>query len=485
MAPNFFQSWQRVVPNLSDILRQLEEKTIIGFGMIPYPRIIPSLFLRNYIIYSVKDTADLDVLRSYAKIFCLEEKFPKAAQKIHAASYLLGNYAFHAFLKSRQRPFRLMLHRTTPAIVKKLEDQQIDWLGNRPESFEDLLLPAEFASALKKLGLPHAEISRVSREEFLAKKFDDVSQSKNQPFLIQRIYSETGVEQNPFLIKDAYDWDDMLSVLERDVKFEKAQISSLQTGISASVVGCITHLGVLTSPLQLHLADIPEVLGKEQPAGIFLGYDWKLQPWSWQTEKTSQQITERLGEFLSKKGFRGVFGVNFICDTKTGNIFPAGFDPFFTDAFPVYSLMISWLNKVPPMDFFHMMAQLGIKEQFDFEKINAGLKERAALSTIFLRPTGIKEMKIPLKPGIYSYDPAKKDAVYKRPGAFLWELKDDSEFFMIDSMPRLGKPIIDNVPSLFKLILPRSIAISSSRIEPNIGQFIAKLSAELRENQPE
>ncbi len=463
----------------------MDEKTIIGFGMIPYPRIIPALFLQNYIIYSARDTADIDILRSYAKIFCLEEKFPKVAKKIHAASYLLGNYGFQAFLKSRRYPFRLMLHRTTPDIVKKLEDQHIEWMGNKPESFENLLLPTDFAHVLKKLDLPYLEILQMPKEEFLAKTFDDLYRQYRQPFLVQRVYLKLGVEQSPFCVQDSFDWEDVCESISRptELEFKEIRISPVLSGYSASVVGCVTHLGILTSPLQLHLVDVSEVLHGEQPAGIFLGHDWSLQPWDPQIEKTAQQITGCIGKYLSQKGFAGIFGINFTYDTKTKNIFPVEFNSFFTDAFPVYSLMINSLNKVPPMDFFHLMAQLNIKEWFDFDRVNAGLKERLPLSTIFLRPTGIKEMKIPLKAGIYSYDKENKKIVFERPGAFLWELQDDSEFLMIDSMPRFEKPIIDNVPSLFKLIFPRSIAKSSSEIEPVAGEIITALSSILRENQ--
>lgn len=482
MQPNFLTSWRRVIPKLSSVLRSMEEKTIIGFGMIPYPRIIPALFLRNYIIYSAKDTADIDILRSYANIFCLEEKFPKVAPKIHAASYLLGNYAFQAFLKSRRHPFRLMLHRTTPDIVKKLEDQHIEWLGNSPESFEDLLLPADFANVLKRIGLPYSEILHISKEEFSIKNFNDFYNPLRQPFLIKRVYPKSVVEQCSFHIKDEFDWEEMRDVLSQDTEFEGVQISPILNGHYTSMVGCITHLGVLTSTLQLRFTDVPEVLHGERPTEIFLGYDWGFKPWKEDAETKAQQITEDLGKFLYEKGFSGVFGINFIYDTKTNRIIPLEFNSFFTDAFPVYSLMISSLNEVPPMDFFHIMAQLKIKENFDFEKVNTKLKERIPLSTIFLRPTGIKEMKIPLKAGIYSYDNEKKELLHKRPGAFLWELQNDLEFLIIDSVPRFGKPIIDNVPSLFKLIIPRSIALSSSRIKPDVGQLITELSTALRKD---
>ncbi len=162
MQPNLFTSWQAVVPNLKRVLELMQKKTIIGFGMVPYPRIVPALFLKNYEMYAVKDTADLDVLRSYAKIFCLEEKFPKAAAKIHAASYLLGNYPFHAFLNPRHYPFRLLLHRTTIPIAKKLEDLQIDWIGNKPETFQDVWLKTDFHALLKKLDIPYLASTRIA-----------------------------------------------------------------------------------------------------------------------------------------------------------------------------------------------------------------------------------------------------------------------------------------------------------------------------------
>ena len=100
MDQNMFQSWKRSVPQLGTVLEHMQERAIIAVGGTPYPRITPSLFLENYTIYSVKDPVDNDLLRSYAKIFCLEEKFPKASAMIRSTSYLLGIYAFQAFLKA-------------------------------------------------------------------------------------------------------------------------------------------------------------------------------------------------------------------------------------------------------------------------------------------------------------------------------------------------------------------------------------------------
>ncbi len=447
---------------------------------MPYPRIVPALFLRNYLIYSAKDTADIDVLRSYAKIFCLEEKFPKAAPKIHAASYLLGNYAFQAFLKSRREPFRLMMHRTTPAIVKKLEDQHIDWFGNNPESFSRVWLRADFHKLLKESGLPHLGALRLSREESLKKTFEDLYRTWNQPMTAQRIYPQTGIEQSPFFVRTQEDWADAQHVFSLDEKFSEIQVSPMIKGLLISMIGCVTHSGVLSSSLQLQFIDVPEVLQGKSPTGLLLGYDFGFHSWGQGIEDIATNITESAGEFLSKEGFRGMFGVNFIYEPKASTLFAIDCIPQFPEDSHIYSIASMAYQEIPPLEFFHIMACLDIKESFDFKGVNARLKAYMPFSHIFLLREGIEEMKLPLAAGIYSFSQDKKALVFKRPGAFPWELENDSEFFMIDSMPRFGKRVIDNVPSLFKLIFPSSIAESSSKIKPHAGELITLLSATLR-----
>ncbi len=479
MQPNFSASWQAVVPNLKRVLELMQEKTLIGFGMVPYPRIVPALFLKNYEAYAVKDTADLDVLRSHAKIFCLEEKFPKAAAKIHAASYLLGNYAFHAFLKSRHYPFRLLLHRTTAPIVKKLEDLKIDWIGNKPETFQDILLKADFHALLKKLNLPCLASTRISKEEFSKNTFLQVSQQCQPPFIAQRVYSETGLEQNPFFIKEEDDWENMRLALSLDQNFTEVQLSPLSKGLSLAMVGCVTHQGVLTSSLQLQFVDVPEILYDKPPLGILLGYDLGFCQWDTKIETTAQKITEQVGKFLSAKGFLGVFGINFLYNQQTNEIFAQECIPQFPEDVHIYSLAVMGKTRVPPMDFFHLLAHLGIKENFDFSAVNSALKERLPVSHIFLLQEGVQEMKLQLRTGVYSFNPEKQALTFQREGAFTWELKNSSEFLMIDSMPRLGKPVIDNVPSLFKLIFPGSIGESSSQVQPDKAMLLSTLSKAL------
>ena len=483
MKPNFYQSWKKIVPQLDAVLRRMNEKTIIAVGVAPFSRIIPSLFLKNYLIYCVKDTSDLDVLRPYAKIFCLEEKFPKVAPKVHSTNYLLGNYAFEAFLKSIKRPFKLMFYQTTPPIVKKLEEKKYEWIGNQPEIFSDIMLKGSFRNILKELNLPHMEDWKLKKEEFLPKSYEEIHQKWNGPFVIQRADFDVSGEQGTFFIKNRSDWQPMHDILSNDARYNEVQICPFIVGPSVSILGCVTPLGILTSTLQLQLIDVPESLHDQLATGVFLGHDWGARFWDYETEKEAQKIVEKIGEFLGKRGYKGIFGIDFVFDEKNKKLYPIECNPRFTGALPIYSLITAERNKVPPIEFFHLISHLEINADFDFQTVNMEFKNRFPLSHISLVPKGVYEMKIPLRSGVYYFNPLNKNIVFRRPGAFLWDLKNNSEFIIIDSVPRLGGKIIQNVPRLFKIIFPRSIAQSSFSVDPEIGQIIRGLSVILRKNQ--
>ncbi|MBI4138400.1 MAG: hypothetical protein HY482_02315 [Candidatus Wildermuthbacteria bacterium] len=485
MHSNLPSSWQRIVPNLKETLSLMQEKTLIGFGMVPYPRVVPSFFLQNYTIYTAKDTADVDILRAYgySSIFCMEEKFPKAAEKIHSASYLLGNYAFHAFLKSRKMPVRLLLHRITPDIVKKLEEQNIEWIGNKPETFQAVWLKTDFHNLLGSMHLPNMGSMRVPREQFLAYTFQQFIDQHKMPFLVQRAFSNTGIEQTPFIIQNEDDWEDMMTALSLNQKFEEVHITRILQGLTLFMAGCVTRQGILSSSLQLQLMDIKETLAGKEPGGLQVGHDLGFCSWEENIELAARNIVEKTGETLAKNGYKGIFGVSFMYDQKTKLIYAKECVPQSPEDLHIYSLGILGERETPPMDFFHIAEHLAGEYRFDFNSANTALQKRVPISHIFISREGVYKMNIPLRPGIYSFNAEHKELTFQREQAFPWEIKNDSEFLMLDSMPRPGKPVIGNVPSLFKLIFRQSIATSSETLRPHIAEIISTISAGLRKDQ--
>lgn len=481
MDKTIYQNWQRYIPDLASVLKRMQEKSIIAIGVAPFPRIMPSLFLDNYAIFCTKDAADIDLLRKYTTIFCLEEKHPKIAAKVHSTNYLLRNFAFHNFLKSRSYPFRLMFYQTTRPIVQALEEQKIDWIGNRPESFDSVLLKGPFRDIVKSRNLPSIPDWRLPRAEFLESSFQQLWNHWNRPFVVQRADFDVAGEMGTFFIREESDWKTCRDILAKDERFTTLTISPFIEGNSLSMLGCITAKGVLSSTLQLQLIDVPESLHGQLGTGVFLGHDWAFREWPESVEQTAQKVVESIGAYLAERGFKGIFGIDFLYDTGTQEIFPIECNPRFTGALPVYSLMIA--KETPTVEFFHILTHLGIDSDFDFDKVNAAMKKRQPLAHISLTPKGAYEMQFSLPAGIYSYHPASGDVQYARPGAFYWDFKHENEFMLIDSLPRLGGKIIQNVPRLCKLIFPRGIATSSRSVKPEVGKLLTAFSEALRRNQ--
>lgn len=483
MDQQSFREWQGYISNLGAVLQEMQKKPIIALGVAPYPRIIPALFLQNYAIYCVKNSADIDVLRAYARIYCLEERHPKIAKKCQATSYLLKNFVFQSFLKSRKQPVRLMFYQTTKPIIDALDQLGVEWIGNNPDSFSGVLTKGDFRDLTKKLSLPSIPDWRVDRDVFIQLSFKEAWNHWDRPFVVQRADIDVAGEMGTFFVRSEKDWNDMMTVLSPDTRYKQVTISPFIEGYSLSMLGCVTSYGVFTSTLHLQLIDVPESLFGQMPTGVFLGHDWTFREWPRETEAEAEKIVEVLGAHLSKSGYKGIFGIDFLYDKKEKKIFPIECNPRFTGALPMYSLM-TIATGAPPMELFHIAEHLGIPVNVQFDKLNRAYKNRIPLAHIALTPKGIHTMPLNLESGIYTYDSKTHAMQFERKGAFPWDFKDtEKECLLIDSLPRLGAPVIQNVPRLCKIIFPRGIATSSFTVKPDIGQIIEGVSAALREEQ--
>jgi len=480
---NFMNSWKKYIRNLDDVMEQLHLQQIISIAVAPYQRIIPALFMKrsHYQIYCVRDSADIDVLQNYANILCLEQKNPKVAQKIHSIGYLIKNYMFEGFLKSKSSLYALMFYQTTPPVVATLRERNIPWIGNDPESFEPVLHKDTFRNLLKSLRLKHLEDWTLTKEEFEKKTFDELFKKWSKGVVVQPgdyeipggtmfVHSQTDLDKARAAYKQAEHYDD---------RVKSIKISPFITGNALSMLGCVMEQGVLTSTLQLQLVDVPESLHGFEPSGMFFGHDWGFKDWDEQKELEAQKTVETLGHWLYKRGYRGIFGIDFIYDHQTKELFPLECNPRFTGAIPVYS-EINLLNEVPPIDFFTLVAYLKIPIEFDFNAVNAAWKKHVNVSHIAITPRGVDIMKINLATGVYTYHEKEKSLEYLRPGAFLHELKNDKEFLIIDQVPRQGQEIIQNVPRLFKFIFPNSIAEGTSKIKAPYSEILNSIGNLLR-----
>lgn len=463
-------SWRKYIHNLDAVLQKMNEKTTLAVGVVPFSRVTTALFLKNHLIYCVKDCKEIALMRQFTTVYCLEERNPKLARKINNTGYLLRNYQFQAFLKSLKKPYRLFFYNVTPFIYETLQKEKYDFIGNDPKTANTVKCKADFRATLKKLNLPHLPDKLVSREEFLQATFEVYRDFFGGSYVCQRGDYDAGGEIATHFIHTSEDFAKTKKVFTEDTRFTTVQISKFTRGDTVSMVACATRYGTLTGPLQQQLIDIPESLGNVAGRGVFVGHDWGLRPWGDVAERESERILTTLGDYLYAQGYRGIFGVDLIVDGETKTVYPLECNPRYTGSFPIVSLLMLQY-KLPPLDFFHLTEHLDIPLRIDKEALNRALKFRSSASHILLTVKGVTRMPIDLPAGVYHLND-RDEIRFVRPGIVPWDLKAANEFLVIDPVLSRGGLIGQNVFKLFKLIFPVGIAKDSYALKPEFGRIV-------------
>jgi hypothetical protein len=421
-------------------------------------------------------------MEQFLNMYVLEDKHPDIAKKVHGTGYLIGNYIFQNFLKSRRIPPKLMFYTMTDKIVQDLERMNIPWIGNNPKTFEDVKYKGPFRDLIKKMGLPSVPSKIYARVEFQAASFQRIWDETGGAFVVQRADKETGGNEGTFFIRSEEDFARMIRILVIDsTGFESVTVAPFIEGYSTSMLGCVMPQGTLSGPLQLQLIDVPESLHGVPPNGIFFGNDLGFRDWSDEIENKAKEAIELVGKHLAAAGYKGIFGIDFLYDKKRNEIYANECNPRFTGSLLLYSLMLLELG-LPPFEFFHLMAHLNIQSEFDFDVVNKALKTTKPTAHIAFSPKGIPFMNLELLAGVYSYDANIPSLVYKGPGISLADVRDPKDFLMIDTVPRLGDSIEQNVPRLYKFIFPRTVATSSYSIDKDAAFLITRFATVLQES---
>ena len=477
-SPYHPDQWSTLIPSIGKLISEIERVPIISVGITPYTRVIPAFFLKNYSVYVTRRSSDVDIMEQQVRMHVLEDRDPKLAARVHGTGYLLGSYAFQNFLKSRRGPVRLMINTAPEKSIDELRKLGYECLGNLPATTSGVAFKGDFRQLVRDRGLPSVPSKVYSRSDFLSLPFETLWSEHDGAFVVQRADKEVGGNEGTFFVHTKEQFERSVEALGRDESFASVLVTPYIAGPSVSMLGCVMSEGVLSGPLQLQLIDVPESLHGVEGDGMFFGNDLGFAPWGTEIEHQAQDVVESIGAYMRDQGYRGIFGIDFLYDEARGNIYPNECNPRFTGSVTLYSLMLLE-SGVPPLEFFHLLAHLGIPADFDFDAVNAALKKRIPYSHIAFSPKGIQSMEMPFLTGVYSFDPTGPSLAYKGPGMSLADIKHGNEFLLIDTVPKMGAAIEQSAVRLFKFIFPRSIARSSYEIDASAGLLLERFSRSL------
>ncbi|MFC1711655.1 hypothetical protein ACFLZ1_03665 [Patescibacteria group bacterium] len=443
------------------------EKPVVGIGVTAFTRIGPAFLLPEYKIITLLETADLEYIRELASVYSLEKDFsldPYSLDKQNTST-IMSQPAVFAFLQSLGRGTSLMAYKSSPKIEKICVSLGINILTNKSSIRNPFENKKEFRVLGLKAGLKLIPgetllLSRLTRE-----RYELYVKQYGKKLVFQLPDYKVGGGIGTFFVSSMKDFEEFTGFVKRRIEagkeLEWVNVAKFIKGIDASICGCVTRHGVLCGLLQTQLVDIEEARAFKGRSGVWLGHDWGWKQFDLKLQKKAESITQTLGKYMHKKGYKGMFGIDVVID-ENNEVWPVECNARYTGGFPVYSMMQDIYNE-PSFDVFHLAEFLGLDYDLDLKKIQSLYRRPKKGAHLILHNQERRWVKVKgnLKAGVYKLKNGK--LLWLRPGFSLSHLKESDEFCLCDRAA-LESRILKPGERIVRLLFKDKIATSSSTL---------------------
>jgi len=390
----------------TDVLRNINKPIFyvthdVGWG-IGLENVLP-----NYHIVCLDDHPLVDILtKSGVSVFCLERVLGKKNILRRSSGIILDHPAVLDFIKEKsegERPNILFFkpQRKIELVAKK---NKFNLLGNqvgRSRLFEDKLSFFKLCQE-NKIKLPEGEIKRLSEI-----KFADMAKKYGEPLVIQ--FGRGWAGNTTFFIKS----EDEFSKLQKKFGQMEVKMSKFIKGRTVLNNAVIFQKQIFVSQPALQIKADKLLTATQAGTG---GRRWPSGLGREEKEEISK-ITFSVGSLMAKLGYQGFFGLDFLLDHSSGEIFVSENNARLTASVPFYTKLELGAGGFPLLGF-HLLAFL---PQVKLPKIDFSPSDISG-SEIVVRNTQDVAVKIgsSLPTGIYD-----ENCLFVRESAFLDVLESD------------------------------------------------------------
>lgn len=472
--------------NLPPVLKKaiLKCPLIIGVAPNAWPRIAPSWFFPKFKILCYRDRYENDyIAHAGIEIFSIRKASPNFEVSRLSASGILESEPAQEFLNSQKEPFALLVYKPTGILDKMAQANNRRLIANTAEKREAFENKRLFREALEKSGVEPIPGENLLIEQLTEDKFCFFQKKFGQKKLVLQLAEATyGGGSGTLFLDQAADLkifrqgvEEMREKLEgKKKKIETVNVTPFITGTSPSIACCTTRHGVLVGPVQTQMLDVAEVkMKRKDRSGNFAGHDWSFRHYSEKIQSQAEAIAEKLGTYMYRQGYRGIFGLDLLVEEGTGKVWPVECNPRYTDAFPMISLLLMEKG-VLPMDVFHILELLDVDYEIDFQKLKQGYRLKLEGSQVILhshRPTGeLAVNKGVLKAGVYSL--REGELVFLRPGFTPLDLEGEDEFLFTEGVPIDKGEVFKGTARICRLIRKGRMLARPASLRPEVKEVV-------------
>lgn len=333
----------------------------------------------------------------------------------------------------------ILVYKPSPSLEKICQQNRWKLLANPAKLNRQFENKINFAKILTKLHLPQPNYTIQKCHEINYKK---ITIQFGNEFFLQFPRGFAG--STTFLIKSA---QDLLKVQHQSLNYP-AKISQKIDGPTYTLNACIVNKTVSKNNIIIQkpfyqITNIPEL--NPSPGGTCGNIYHNLQATSYKLKSIFEDVTV-FGRHIASSGYKGIFGLDFVIDAKTGQHYFIECNPRLTASIPMITKLQTKNNEIPLLAM-HIMEFLDLDYQLDSSAIQKISQNPSTGSQIIFRNISAKSQTTPIyyQSGIYTIDQKIKsihqikDLVhsqsiqlkYLRPGKDILDIKKENEFLIL------------------------------------------------------
>jgi len=317
------------------------EKTGPIFFVTPNPNRavgVENIIEGYHVICSHKSDIVGYMKRENVSVFCLNDDSLKSSSRILRSREVID----YIKERSKDKKANIMTFKPDPMVAALCARNNFGYIGVDWRLNRKLENKVEFVNITKNLRIPNA-YSRTVRLE--RKCFEDILEALNngEKSVIQLPRGFSG--NSTFLIKDRGDLNNVMKVH----KGKKVKLSKYIKGETYTVNACVGKSEILISKPMFQITGVSYNKNKFGTSGNDYILGCKIDV---ENRKRMFNYAKRVGEYIRKLKYRGIFGLDFVADKD--NIHLIEINPRLVASIPVFT-KLQIVNDQFPFLFLHIM----------------------------------------------------------------------------------------------------------------------------------
>ena len=418
---------RRRLKNISEVRHffRTNDVPILFFGATPFNLLGLDRWVRNFTYVTYYDGWD----GAHPRVFTPSDKpYREFESGEEINNWLLTNPEVRAYIDTvtprgiRPKVAMVFFDSETEDICKELGYDLILPAASLREHLDSKIVTTQLGNEAGAPSVPNV-LTRV--DDWAGLQAAAEKAGLGDELVVQTPYGDSG--KTTFFISSEADWKKhSTDIIGEEIKVMR-RINNRPVAVEAVLTRCGTVVGPFMS----------ELIGYKRltPArGGWCGNEMFPEVLTGESRRIATQLVRRLGDRLSKEGYRGFFEVDVLVDTDTGEVYLGELNPRISGASSITNVTAGAYADVP-LFLFHILEYMNVDFDLDVDEINERWEELASAdvwSQMVMKETDDIVQRLTATPRTGQYSLDRNGALVFRRAALDWhQLQNEAEAFFL------------------------------------------------------